>query len=57
MEKNPVSGFGMNIPDYFPRAQKQFSGLKILKFCDADPDTGSFLPWILDPWWKNAFPG
>jgi hypothetical protein len=46
------SGSEMNIQDHFPRAFKQFFGLKIkiLKFFDANPDPGSriFLTWIQD---------
>jgi hypothetical protein len=39
----------------FPRAYKQFLGLKILKFFDAHPE--SFLLWIRDPGRKNSDPG
>ncbi len=35
----------------FPRAKKQFFGLKILQFFDADPE--SFWPWIRDPGWTS----
>ncbi len=40
MEKNTDPGSGMNIPDPILRTQYlyQFSGLKILRFFDADPD-------------------
>jgi hypothetical protein len=46
--QDPVSV--MNSQIIFPRAEKQFLGLKILKFFDTDPDTGSgsFWPWIRD---------
>ncbi len=37
----------------FLRAQKQFLGLKILKFFDADPNPGSGIFLTLDPGWKN----
>jgi hypothetical protein len=33
----------MNIPGHFPKAWKQFLGLKILEFLDADPGSGIFL--------------
>jgi hypothetical protein len=36
------SGSGMNIPDNFPRAEKQFLGLKMLIFFDACPGSGIF---------------
>jgi hypothetical protein len=39
MEKKSRSG--MNIPDYF--FEKQFLGLKILKFFDTDPDSVSWI--------------
>jgi hypothetical protein len=41
-ENNP--GTGMNIPDHFQRAEKQFFGLKILKFFYVDPDRDFFDP-------------
>ncbi len=53
--KKSRSGSRMNIPDQIPRAQKQFFGLKILEFFDADPGTGIFL--TLDPGLKNLEPG
>jgi hypothetical protein len=31
----------------------QFFELKILKFFDANPDSGSCQPWIMDPDGKN----
>jgi hypothetical protein len=44
MEKKFGSGSGMNIPDNFSESlEKQFLGLQILKFFDADPGTGIFL--------------
>jgi hypothetical protein len=39
----------MNIPDHIFESLKQFFGLKILKFFDADPDPGSGIFLILDP--------
>jgi hypothetical protein len=41
MEKNPNTGTKMNIPDIFPRAYKNFLGLKILKLFYANQDPGS----------------
>ncbi len=41
--KNPDPGSGMNLPDHFQRAKRQFLGQKILKFFDADPRSGNFL--------------
>jgi hypothetical protein len=37
-------GSGMNILDHISEKWKQFFGLKILKFFDADLDPGSFDP-------------
>jgi hypothetical protein len=39
----------MNIPDLILRTHYQFFGIKIVKFFDADPNPGSFQPWIQDP--------
>jgi hypothetical protein len=55
--KNSDTGFG--IRDEHPRTfsrrlRNSFSGLKYLKFFDADPDPG---PRIQDPGWKNSDPG
>jgi hypothetical protein len=38
----------MNIPDYISESMKTISGLKILKKIYADPESGSFRPWIRD---------
>jgi hypothetical protein len=37
----PDPGSGMNIPDLISRALKQYFGLKIFKFFDADAGSGS----------------
>jgi hypothetical protein len=52
----------MNIPDHISESsQKQFFGLQILKFFDADPDPGSGIFLTLDPVSgmekKNSDPG
>jgi hypothetical protein len=49
----------MNIPDPYSESLKQFLGLKIFKFFDADPDLGSgiFFTWIRDPVGKYSDPG
>jgi hypothetical protein len=39
----------MNIRIIFPRAWKQFFGLKMLKFFDADADPGYGIFFTLDP--------
>jgi hypothetical protein len=61
MGKKSRSGFGIRIRDehhgsYFrlPRAQKQFFGLKILKFFDADPDAGFGIFLTMDPGYKYS---
>jgi hypothetical protein len=41
MGKNPNPRSRMNIPIIFPKAWKQFLGLTILKFFDADPGSGN----------------
>jgi hypothetical protein len=48
MENNLDSGSRMKsrIIHVFLRAWKHFYGLNILKFFVADPDPGSFRPWI-----------
>ncbi len=48
----------MNISE-FPRAQKQFFGLKILKFFNGNPDPGSGIFFTLNPGsaMKNSDPG
>jgi hypothetical protein len=52
----------MIIPDHFSESLEQlFCVLKMLKFFDADPDTGSCQPWIRDgkksdPGWKKTIP-
>jgi hypothetical protein len=53
MGKKSRSGSEMNILAIFPRAYKQFFGLKILKFFDADPGSGIFLTLIGEPRWKK----
>jgi hypothetical protein len=45
----------MFILDHISETWKQFFGLKILKFFDADPGSGIFL--TLDLGWKNLDPG
>jgi hypothetical protein len=47
----------MNIPDKFSESLETVLGLKILKSFDANPDPGSFSPWIRDLEWKNSDPG
>ncbi len=58
-QKNQDPDPGWTSRIIFPRAKKQFIGLKILNFFffDADPDTGSFLPWIRNPEWKKLESG
>jgi hypothetical protein len=46
-DSDPVSGSGMNIPDYISDSLENFFGLKILKFFDVDPGSGIFS--TLDP--------
>jgi hypothetical protein len=41
MGKNSRSGSGMNIPDHIFESLKTIVWVKILKFFNADPDTGS----------------
>jgi hypothetical protein len=50
-ETNAEPGSGMNILDLI--FEKLVFVLKVLKFFDADPDPGSFQPWIRDPGWKK----
>ncbi len=59
MGKKSRSGSGMNIPDHISESLETIFWLKILKFCDADPDPGfrSLWSWIRDPRWKNSDPG
>jgi hypothetical protein len=45
-EKGGKSGSGLNITDNFFESMKQFFWIKLLKFFDADPGSGIFLPWI-----------
>jgi hypothetical protein len=51
MGKKSRFGSRINIPEHI--SEKQFFGIKILVYFDADPDPGSeiFLP--LDPGWKK----
>jgi hypothetical protein len=46
--QDPYPGSGMNIPDHISESLKQFFGLKILKFFDADPDLGSGIRNLFD---------
>jgi hypothetical protein len=46
------SGSGMNNPDIFPRAKKQF-WVKILEFFDAHPGSGLEKIRIQDAGWKK----
>jgi hypothetical protein len=49
INQDPDTGSGMNIPDRISESlEKEFFGLKIQKFFDAEPDLGSgfFLPRI-----------
>jgi hypothetical protein len=53
MGKTSGYGFGVNIPDQISEClETMFFGLKIFKFFVADPDPGSFIPWIRDLGWK-----
>jgi hypothetical protein len=56
MGKKSGSGSGKNNPDHtvFPRAQKPFFGVKILKLFDADPGSGMEKIRIRDPGWKTG---
>ncbi len=56
MEKNPDPdpGSEMKIPDHLSKSLERVFWVKIHKFFDADPDPGSFRPWIRDPGWKNS---
>jgi hypothetical protein len=45
------SGSGMNIPDHISESLETIFWFKILKFFDADPESGIFL--TLDPGWKK----
>jgi hypothetical protein len=45
----------MKIPNLISESLELIFGLKIFKFFDADPDPGSFLPWIRDP--VSGMPG
>jgi hypothetical protein len=45
----------MNIPDHNSKNLETIFGYKILKFFDADPESGIFL--TRDPGWKNSDPG
>ncbi len=61
-DPDPGSGSGIRIRDnhpgsYFRERRKQFFGLKILKFFDADADPGFGMFLIRDPGWKNSDPG
>jgi hypothetical protein len=47
MGKKSRSGSGMNIPDHISESLETIFGVKILKFFDADADSGIFL--TLDP--------
>ncbi len=47
-DPDSASDSGMNKGIIFLKARNKFFGLKILKFFDADPDSGSFWPWIRD---------
>jgi hypothetical protein len=47
----------MYIPDNISQSLKQFFGLKILKFFNADPDLVSGIFLTLDPGWKSSDPG
>jgi len=49
------SGSRNEHPRLFSESLKQFLGLNILKFFDADPGSGIFL--TLDPGWKNSYSG
>jgi hypothetical protein len=47
-DPGPGSWMNINIPDHFSESLKQFFGLKVLKFFQADTDPESFKPWIRD---------
>ncbi len=47
----------MNIPAHFSESLEQFFWLKILKFFDADPESGIFsTPWIRDSGCEHSDP-
>jgi hypothetical protein len=45
----------MSIPDQISESLETIPGLKILKFFDADPDSGSGIVLTLDLGWKKVF--
>jgi hypothetical protein len=54
--QDPDPGTGMNIPDHFSGSLETIFWAKILKFFNADPESGIFLTkirdgkiWIRDP--------
>jgi hypothetical protein len=47
--KKSRSGSGMNIPDHISESLETIFWIKILKFFDADPDSGSGTFLTLDP--------
>jgi hypothetical protein len=49
--KKSRSGSGMNISDHISESLETILWVKILKFFDADPGSGSLL--TLDPGWKK----
>jgi hypothetical protein len=57
MGKISRSGSGMNIPDYISESLETIFWLKILKFFDTDPNSGSGIFLTLDPGWKTSDPG
>jgi hypothetical protein len=54
-EINAEPGSGMNILDLIFENMVSVFVLKVIKFFDADPDPGSFQPWIRDG--KKSDPG
>jgi hypothetical protein len=43
-------------PEHISESLLTIFGLKVIKFCDADPDSVSGISLTLDPGWKNSYP-
>jgi hypothetical protein len=55
MGKKSRSGSGMNIPEHISERLETIFGIKILKFFDADADSGSGIIFVMYSQWAVFF--
>jgi hypothetical protein len=55
MGKKSRSGSGMNIPEHISESLETIFGIKILKFFDADADSGSGIIFVMYSQWADFF--